>query len=134
MTTRAGGTFEVRLAPLALHDPAADPALGRMSIDKAYTGGLVATGTGEMLTAMTAVKGSAGYVAIERVVGALDGRVGTFVLQHSGTMDRGGPRLSIAVVPDSGTGGLAGLEGAMAIEIEGGTHSYVLEYRLPEPP
>ena len=84
-----------------------------------------------MLTGMTDVKGSAGYVAIERVTGALGRRSGTFILQHSGTMTRGAQQLSITVVPDSGTGALAGLQGKMSIQIEGGKHSYEFEYSLP---
>ena len=83
-----------------------------------------------MLTAMTAVKGSAGYVAIEQVTGTLAGRAGTFALQHTGTMARGVPQLSVIVVPDSGTEELAGLAGMMTIIIEGGKHSYEFEYTV----
>jgi hypothetical protein len=103
-----------------------------MSIDKKFSGDLEATSKGEMLTAMTEVKGSAGYVAIERVNGTLHGRSGTFVLQHSGTMTRGAPELSLTVVPDSGTGQLVGLAGKMTIKIEEGKHFYEFDYRLPE--
>jgi hypothetical protein len=126
--THATGTFEVKLAPLAT-DAA---GLGRMSIDKQFHGDLEASSKGEMLSAMSEVKGSAGYVAIERVTGTLGGRKGSFVLQHSGTMNRGAASLSVTVVPDSGTGELAGLSGKMAILIEGGKHSYEFEYTLPE--
>ena len=84
-----------------------------------------------MLTAMTAVTGSAGYVAIERVAGTLNGRRGTFVLQHTGTMTRGEQELSIMVVPDSGTDQLTGLVGRMTITIKDTTHSYDFEYTLP---
>jgi hypothetical protein len=104
-----------------------------MSIDKQFHGDLEATSKGEMLAAMTETKGSAGYVAIERVTGALHGRTGAFVLQHSGTMNRGAASLSVTVVPDSGTDKLAGLSGKMAIQVEGGKHSYEFEYTLPEP-
>jgi hypothetical protein len=83
-----------------------------------------------MLSAMTGTKGSAGYVAIERVVGVLDGKRGTFVLQHTGTMNRGAPSLVVTVVPDSGTGDLVGLEGEFAINIENGKHYYEFTYRL----
>jgi hypothetical protein len=124
---RASGTFEVKLASLATDD-----TLGRMSIDKQFHGDLEGTSKGEMLTAGTTVKGSAGYVAIERVNGTLNGRRGTFVLQHSGIMTRGVPQLSITVVPDSGTGRLAGLAGKMAITIADGKHSYDLEYTFGE--
>ena len=105
-----------------------------MSLDKQFRGDLDATSKGEMLAANTEVKGSAGYVAMERVTGKLHGRSGTFVLQHSGTMNRGSPQLSVTVVPDSGTDQLEGLEGKMAIKIEGGKHFYDFEYALSETP
>jgi hypothetical protein len=102
-----------------------------MSIDKQFHGDLEATSKGQMLTAGTEVQGSAGYVAIERVSGTLGGRSGTFALQHSGTMTRGEPQLSITVVPDSGTGQLVGLAGTMLITIADGKHSYGFDYTLP---
>lgn len=123
----ASGTFEVKLAPQATDAE----GLGRMSLDKQFHGDLEATSKGEMLSAMTAVQGSAGYVAIEKVTGTLKGRTGTFVLQHTGLMNRGTPQLTITVVPDSGTGQLEGLTGTMAIQIEGGKHSYTFDYTLP---
>jgi len=132
MTARATGPFEVKLAPLALSDVAAESGLGRMSLDKVFHGDLEATSTGEMLSAMGSARGSAGYVALERVSGALHGRRGTFVLQHSGTMARGARSLSVTVVPDSGTGQLEGLAGSMEIVIEGKAHSYVFDYTLPD--
>ena len=128
MSTSAGGTFQVKLTPAG-----SDGLLGRMSIEKAFHGDLEGVSQGEMLTAGTAVKGSAGYVAIERVEGMLHGRRGSFILQHSGTMTRGTPRLVITVVPDSGTDELSGLTGTMAIIIENGAHSYDFEYTLPNP-
>ena len=134
MTTRASGTFEVRLSPLPTYDNAEGSPLGRMSIDKQFHGDLRATSRGEMLTAGTGVKGSAGYVAIERISGTLHGRSGTFVLQHSGTMTRGAPQLTITVVPDSGTGQLVGLAGTMVINIADGKHSYDFEYTLAGTP
>jgi Protein of unknown function (DUF3224) len=134
MTARASGTFDVKLAKLALDDKAANALLGRMSIDKSFIGDLEATSKGEMLSAGTAVKGSAGYVAIEMVTGKLHGRTGTFVLQHSGTMTRGEPQLAVTVVPDSGTGQLEGLEGKMTIKIVDKKHFYELEYTLPAKP
>jgi len=133
----ASGTFEVKLIPLTMADSAdsaGDKTLARMSIDKQFHGDLEATSKGEMLSAGTSVKGSAGYVAIERVSGTLHGRRGTFVLQHSGTMTRGAPQLSVTVVPDSGTGELVGLAGKMTITIAEGKHSYEFEYTLPENP
>lgn len=134
MTTRARGTFEVKLAPQSPGDKAEGGTLGKMSIDKQFHDDLEATSKGEMLTAGTGVKGSAGYVAIEKVSGSLHGRSGTFVLQHSGTMTRGAPQLTITVVPDSGTGELVGLAGKMAIDVVNGKHSYDFEYTLAETP
>lgn len=133
MTTRATGTFEVKLTP-QVADDAENPNLGRMLIDKQFHGDLEGVSKGQMLTGMTDVKGSAGYVAIERVSGKLHGRSGTLILQHSGTMTRGTPQLVITVVPDSGTGQLLGLTGKLAIQITGGKHSYELDYTLPETP
>jgi hypothetical protein len=101
-----------------------------MVIEKEFQGDLEATSKGQMLAANSSVAGSAGYVAIERVAGSLDGRSGTFVLQHSGTLTRGTPELTITVVPDSGTEELEGLTGTMAIQIEGGKHSYHFDYEL----
>ena len=130
MTTRAAGTFDVKLSPLPAYNDAEGAMLGRLSLDKTFQGDLTATSRGEMLSAGTAVKGSAGYVAIERVSGTLHGRSGSFVLQHSGTMDRGVPQLVVSVVPDSGTDELTGLAGTMRIDIESGAHSYVFDYTL----
>lgn len=117
-----------------MSDDLNDATLGRMSIDKQFHGDLEATSEGEMLTAVTEVKGSAGYVAVERVSGTLHGRTGSFVLQHSGTMNRGVPELTVTVVPDSGTGQLVGLAGKMAIQITDGKHLYDFEYTLAETP
>lgn len=129
---RATGTFEVKLNPQQLTDKAADTTLGRMSIDKQFHGALEAVSKGEMLSAGTGIKGSAGYVAIERVSGTLQGRSGAFVLQHSGTMTRGAAQLSVSVVPDSGTGQLVGLVGRMTINIVDGKHLYDFEYTIEE--
>ena len=130
-TTRADGTFDVKLNPFPPYDKP-EATFGHMSIDKQFHGDLEGTSKGEMLSANTSVKGSAGYVAIERVSGTLHGCRGTFVLQHSGTMTRGAPQLSISVVPDSATGQLAGLAGKMMINIAAdGKHSYEFEYTLP---
>ena len=127
----AKGTFEVKLTPLAFEGEAAGSALGRMSIDKQIAGDLVGSGKGQMLSAFTGTQGSAGYVAIERVEGALAGRAGSFVLQHNATMNRGVPSLSVTVVPDSGTGALAGLAGDFKIIVADGKHSYEFSYALP---
>ena len=101
-----------------------------MTIDKIFHGPLSATSKGEMLSVMTAVPGSAGYVAMEIVSGTLDGKTGTFALQHFGVMDNGKDSLILKVVPDSGTDELAGLSGDMKIIREGGEHSYVFNYAL----
>jgi hypothetical protein len=130
MSTRASGTFEVKMSPEAMDSEAEGSALGRMALAKSFHGDLEGTGKGTMLTAGTSIAGSAGYVAIERVSGTLHGRRGTFALQHTGTMNRGEPQLSITVVPDSGTGELAGLAGKLAIIVADGKHSYELEYTL----
>jgi hypothetical protein len=133
MKRQVSGPFDVSLKQLDPYNGSEGAGLGRRSIDKQFHGALEASSQGEMLSAMTEVQGSAGYVAIERVSGSLDGRRGSFVLQHNATMNRGAPQLSIIVVPDSGTGELAGLSGRMNIVIAaGGAHSYEFEYELPE--
>ena len=131
MTLHAKGPFDVKLAPqpLASEDKIEGATLARLSIDKAFHGDLEAASKGEMLSAAGSVKGSAGYVAIEKVSGTLGGRKGTFVLQHNATMTRGAPYLNIVVVPDSGTDELVGLTGTMKIVIApGGAHSYEFDY------
>jgi len=128
--TRAVGPFEVSLKPLPMDGEPGSEMLGRMSIDKQFHGDLEGTSKGQMLTGGTVIKNSAGYVAIERVTGSLKGRKGSFILQHTGTMNRGAPSLVITIVPDSGTDQLDGIRGTMAIKIEGGKHSYELNYTL----
>jgi hypothetical protein len=127
---KAAGTFDVKINPLPPYNSSADAKLARMSIDKQFHGDLEATSQGEMLSAGTDVKGSAGYVAIERVTGTLNGRRGGFVLQHNATVTRGAPYLNIVVVPDSGTGELVGLNGTMNIIIDKGSHSYEFQYNI----
>ena len=129
MSFHASGTFEVKLVPQPSDNPAA-PLLARLLLDKQFHGELEATSKGQMLSAGTATKGSAGYVAIEQVEGALQGRRGSFVLQHNGVMTRGDGKLTVAVVPDSGTGDLVGLAGTMTIRIESGKHYYGVDYTL----
>lgn len=127
-TIKASGPFDVKMAPVS----AAEAVVGRFTLDKKYHGDLEAAAQGEMLTAMTAVKGSAAYVAIEKVTGILAGRTGTFHLQHTGVMTQGTPNLTITVVPDSGTGELAGLSGTMTIQVAAdGAHYYDFRYSLP---
>jgi Protein of unknown function (DUF3224) len=125
----ATGTFEVKLKPQA-DEGVGDPTIGRMSIEKQFHGDLEGTSKGQMLAVQGDVKGSAGYVAMERVSGTLAGHAGSFALQHTGTMNRGVPELSVTVVPDSGTGELAGISGRMNIIIADGKHSYEFEYML----
>lgn len=129
---QAQGEFDVTLRPLAAYAAGSDGVtLGRMSLDKVFRGDLAAESRGEMLTVLTAVDGSASYVAIEQVRGTLHGRSGTFVLQHFGSMQGGANRLLLEVVPDSGSGGLTGLSGRMAIHIDDdGRHSYTFDYAL----
>jgi hypothetical protein len=126
----AKGTFDVKTTP----QPAAegdDSGIARLLLDKHFHGDLEAASKGQMLAASGTVKGSAGYVAIEKVTGTLAGRKGSFVLYHQGTMNRGVPTLSVTVVPDSGTDQLTGLTGSMNIIIANGAHSYEFTYSLP---
>jgi len=126
---KISGSFNVQVKPMEGDAQGQDGImLGRMSIDKQFQGELSASSKGEMLSAMTEIKGSAGYVAIEQVTGTLMGKRGSFVLQHFGTMNRGQDRLVLEVVPDSGTGELTGLSGTMAIRIEAGQHYYDFDF------
>jgi len=129
MTHHARGTFTVKMQPLT---PAPAEGISRFSIDKEIHGDLEATTKGEMFSGGDPKLGVAGYVAIEVVTGTLGGRQGSFALQHSGTMDQGGRKLSVIVVPGSGTGELKGISGTFDIQIANGQHSYDLEYKLPE--
>ncbi len=133
-TTHASGTFEVKLTPQSPDGKITGATVGRFSLDKQFRGDLEGTSKGEMLAVNTAVPGSAGYVAMEQVTGILNGRAGAFALQHTGTMNRGKPQLSVTVVPDSGTGELVGLAGKMEIIIADGKHSYEFEYTLAASP
>jgi hypothetical protein len=128
---RASGSFEVTVQPLANAEVSSNAMLGRFLLTKKFSGDLDATARGQMLSAGTPTQGSAGYVAIDQVTGTLGGRKGGFVLQHSGCMNRGVPTLSIHVVPDSGSGELAGLTGTLSINIVDGKHFYDFLYSLP---
>ena len=130
MKRRASGTFEVKLNPQPADEYADATALARMTLDKEFRGDLEGTSKGQMLSAATPIRNSAGYVAIERVTGTLQGRAGSFILQHSGTMNRGAPTLVVSIVPDSGTGALEGINGTMTIDLSGGKHAYTLDYTL----
>jgi hypothetical protein len=134
MPVHARGTFEVQITPQPVDAFTDATTLGRMTIDKQFSGDLVGTGKGQMLTGMGTVKGSAAYSAIERVTGTMAGRQGSFVLQHTGVMAKGEQSLTITIVPDSGTDGFAGISGTLAIIIDGKKHSYDLEYTLPSVP
>jgi len=133
MANRANGTFEVKVIPQPAEDAVGDPGMSRLSLDKQFQGDLKGTSKGQMLAIGTAVEGSAGYVAIERVTGTLHDRSGTFALQHSGTMTRGAPQLIISVVPDSGTNELVGIAGKMTINIVEGKHLYEFDYTFVAP-
>jgi len=128
----ASGSFEIKMAPQPITEEEKKTIAVRMTSDKQFHGDLEGTSTGEMLGVFTAVKDSAGYVALERVSGKLKGRTGTFILQHSSTMARGAQQQSIMVVPDSGTDQLAGLAGSMIIKITDGKHFYEFDYTLPD--
>ncbi len=133
VTKVASGTFEVKMTPHPLADTSGGAKFSRLSGDKKFSGGLEATGKGEMLAVGTGAPGSSGgYVAIEWVSGTLNGKKGSFILQHSGTMTRGAQHMVITVVPESGTDELKGLSGRMTINIADGKHSYVFEYTLPQ--
>ena len=111
---RATGSFEVSLQPLSNAEVSSDPLLARMLLTKKFSGDLAGSARGQMLSAGTATQGSAGYVAIDHVTGTLDGRSGSFLLQHSGSMQRGVPTLSIKVIPDSGTDAFVGIAGTLS--------------------
>ncbi len=129
---KVSGTFDVNLKPLDTHATGKQGVkFGRMAIDKTFHGELRATSQGEMLSAMTPVQGSAGYVAIEQVIGKLCGKHGSFVLQHFGTMHKGEDRLVLEVVPGSATDDLSGLAGSMEINIDNGQHFYEFNFELP---
>jgi Protein of unknown function (DUF3224) len=128
---KASGEFQIKLQPTDFYAKGNDGInFGRMVIDKTFSGALEATSKGEMLSAMTTTKGSAGYVAIEQVSGSLSGKKGSFVFQHFGTMNPGKDSLILEVVPDSGAGELGGISGRMSIKIEHGKHYYEFEYEL----
>ncbi len=122
----ATGTFEVAMKP----QPATDNGFAHMTFTKTFHGGLEGTSALDMLSSGNPSSGSAGYVALEKVTGTLDGVAGTFVLQHSATMDHGAPSMTITVVPESGTEGLQGLAGKFDIQIDKGKHSYTFDYTL----
>jgi len=131
MTRHAEGTFDVKTTPLAADEALAGTQVGRYSLVKQYHGDLDAISKGEMLGAGDLAKGNAGYVAIEQVNGTLQGHTGSFALQHVGAMEGGKYKMSVMVVPGSGTGELAGIAGTLTITIAAGEHSYAFDYTLP---
>ena len=126
------GEFEVEREIRPAVDLGDGVQAAHMRFDKVFRGPLEATSVVQMFAVGTAVEGSAAYVAVERVVGRLDGRSGAFCMQHSGIMDRGAPSLTVSVIPDSGTDALAGLRGTLAIDIVDGKHFYTFDYSLPD--
>jgi hypothetical protein len=133
MTRHAEGPFDVKTTPIAANDATMGTLIGRYSLVKQYHGDLDATSKGEMLSAGDPSSGNAGYVAIEQVTGTLAGHTGSFALQHMGTMEGGSYKLSVVVVPGSGTAQLTGISGTLNIVIANGKHSYVFDYSLPTP-
>jgi len=127
----ARGGFDIKLNPQVPATAIEAAKLARQTIIKQFNGDLNASSLGEMLAAVTETKGSAGYVAIERVTGSLQGKKGSFVLMHTGTMNRGQADLAVQIVPDSGTDELAGITGQMKIQINNGQHFYTFDYTLP---
>lgn len=126
MNLQASGTFEVKVTPLS------GSGFARLALAKQYAGSLTGTAEGEMIASNGGGEPSGGYVALERVTGALNGRSGSFVLQHSGVMAPGMLRIDIQVSPGSGAGELAGITGRMSIRMENKKHYYEFEYTLPE--
>jgi len=125
------GPFDVKRTAMESVDAGGDAAFGRIRFEKRFHGELDATSVVEMLSAGNPTSGSAGYVAVEHVIGSLAGRRGGFMLQHNGVMDRGEASLTVTVVPDSGTDELTGLRGRLHIDIaEGGAHFYLFDYTL----
>jgi hypothetical protein len=120
----AEGRFDVDMKPAESFGA----GIGRFSVTKTFFGEMTGSGVGEMLALRTATPGSAGYVLMERVTVQLAGRSGSFVLQHHGIMKRGQPALTVTVVPDSGTGALAGIVGEMTIDAT--DHSYKFRYEV----
>ena len=102
--------------------------LNRNTVRKEFSGDMVGTSEAQMIAAFTGTPGSAGYVAIEYFTGSVDGKLGSFVLQHSGLMNRGDAQLAVTIVPDSGAGELTGISGTLEIDNDDGQHSYVLHY------
>lgn len=125
------GPFTVKMTPEDFSDAHEGVVISRLRLEKVFTGALTGTSLGQFIPVGTPVKTSAGYLAVERISGTLEGRAGSFVVMHLGKMTRGAPSLQLELVPDSGTGALQGLSGTMQIRVEpDGRHFYVLDYEL----
>jgi|GEM_PF-1000134 len=124
-TMSVTGIFEISLEP---QNDENVPA-GRMLIDKKYSGGLVGSGLGQMISKRTKT-GSAVYSAIEEFEGSLDGKKGAFTLVHYGEMSAEGQKLNVNIVAGSGSGELENISGSLEIIQEDKTHKYVLNYKL----
>ena len=132
MSHQIQGPFDVKRTAMETIDAGGEASFGRFRFEKRFHGELDANSVVEMLSAGDPSTGSAGYVAVEHVIGTLAGRAGSFMLQHNGVMDRGAGTLDLTVVPGTGTGELAGLRGRMKIDIaEGGAHFYTFDYTVP---
>lgn len=127
----ATGTFHIKMSPVDVAAGTPADAYGRMTIAKNYEGDIAGTGTGEMLGAM-GLDASGAYVAMERIVGTLNGREGAFTVVHYGVVESGRQELSIIIVPGSGSGDLTGIKGVYRLDIADGVHRYMLQYELPD--
>jgi len=127
----ARGTFSVELEASPPFEEDAGIAFSRVRVDKRFEGTLEAESVVHMLAVMTPVKTSRAYVAVERVVGTLDGREGAFAVTHLGVQTADEQSLALAIVPDSGTGELEGITGTLSIEFTDGQHFYEIDWSLP---
>ncbi|MEV7598548.1 DUF3224 domain-containing protein [Kitasatospora sp. NPDC089797] len=128
MAAEASGSFEVTAFEPVETEEHEGAAFGRVRIAKTFTGGLSGRSEVRMLSVGDAAGGPASYVAVEHVTGELDGRTGSFVLQHAAWDTTG---VTIRVVPGTGAGELAGITGEFRLAVDGsGAHTYVLAYRL----
>jgi hypothetical protein len=133
MSERATSTFTIDTWDAMPYDERDGITLSRTRVTKTFHGDLEGRSTAELLMAVTAVEGSAAYVGFERIEGKVGGRSGSFVLHHNATGARGAQSASWTIMPDSGTGELAGIGGEARIEIApDGGHSLILDYDLSE--
>ena len=123
----ARGAFEVNMEPDPPFLEQDGLTLNRNFVRKEFSGDMVGASEAQMIAAFTGTPGSAGYVAIEHFTGSVAGKSGSFVLQHSEVMNRGDAQLTVTIVPDSGTGELAGISGTLEIDNDEGQHSYALD-------